>query len=430
MSAPPRIAIDGFNIAMARGTGVATYARVLAASLRGLGHTVDGVFGVPMSPNASDLMREVAFFDNFESVRARPAALSRRWWREWARAPFGLTAMRIPITGKVEARGFRSRLPTFDTILNVPELFSIASRYFRRTGRFLSIRVPETPAIMHWTYPLPIRLEGARNIYTVHDMVPLRLPYATLDDKGYHIRLMRGCLRNAARICTVSEASQADILALFPQAAGRVVNTYQSVVPAQGTLDLTEEELQRWLAGVFRLKFGGYFLYFGALEPKKNIGRLLEAYLFSFCRIPLVLVGGRAWKSEREAEIIAANRSIRQLDYVPFGQLTRLIRGAKAVIFPSLSEGFGLPVIEAMALGTPVLTSREGSLPEIAGEAALLVDAYDTDDIAEGMRRLDSDAELRARLSARGVAQARRFDSASYQRRLSAFYDDVLREPV
>jgi glycosyltransferase involved in cell wall biosynthesis len=202
------------------------------------------------------------------------------------------------------------------------------------------------------------------------------------------------------------------------------------VVPAQGTLDLTEEELQRWLAGVFRLKFGGYFLYFGALEPKKNIGRLLEAYLFSFCRIPLVLVGGRAWKSEREAEIIAANRSIRQLDYVPFGQLTRLIRGAKAVIFPSLSEGFGLPVIEAMALGTPVLTSREGSLPEIAGEAALLVDAYDTDDIAEGMRRLDSDAELRARLSARGVAQARRFDSASYQRRLSAFYDDVLREPV
>jgi glycosyltransferase involved in cell wall biosynthesis len=385
-----------------------------------------------MSERASDLMREVVFFDSFgqDRGRRRPLPLSRNWWREWVAAPFGLPVMRVPITGKVESRNFRGRLPAFDRVLNVPDLFATASRYFRRTGQFLPIRVPDTPAIMHWTYPLPIRVIGARNVYTIHDMVPLRLPYTTLDDKGYHIRLIRGCLRHGARICTVSEASRQDIETFFPQATGHVVNTYQSVVAAQDALAVPEVDLQRWLAGVYGLEFRGYFLYFGALEPKKNISRMLDAYLSSACTAPLVLVGGRAWKSEREAEIIAKHKSIEQIDYVPFGNLTRLIRGAKAVVFPSLSEGFGLPVIEAMALGTPVLTSKEGSLPEIAGAAALLVDAYDVDDIADGLRRLEDDAELCARLSASGVMQAGRFDLASYRQRLSVFYDELLSEPA
>jgi glycosyltransferase involved in cell wall biosynthesis len=256
----------------------------------------------------------------------------------------------------------------------------------------------------------------------------LRLPYATLDDKGYHIRLVRGCLRHAARICTVSEASKQDIVALFPGAAGRVVNTYQAVVPSAEALEQSDDDLRRLLAGVFDLSLREYFLYFGALEPKKNITRLLDAYLSSECRVPLVLVGGRSWKNEREAQVIAAHSSIRQLDYLPFGQLIRLIRGAKAIMFPSLSEGFGLPVIEAMALGTPVLTSREGSLPEIAGNAALFVDAYDSDDIAAGMRRLDNDADLRAHLSTSGVEQAKRFSIAAYQQRLLTFYDEILSE--
>ena len=422
-----RIGIDGFNMAMRRGTGIATYGRVLSQCLTELGHPVDVVFGMPMSPRASSLMREVAFFNSFgqDGGRAAPTPLGRRWWRELLHAPFGLAAQEIPITGKVEARIFRSRMPSFKRILNVPDLFALAPRHFRRTGSFLKISVPDPPAIMHWTYPLPIRLAGARNVYTVHDMVPLRLPYATLDDKGYHMRLIRGCLRHGASLCTVSEASARDIVSLFPQAAGRVVNTYQSVEPAPA---VAEDELRLMLEGLFDLRLRAYFLFFGALEPKKNIARLLDAYLSSGCKIPLVLVGGRSWQSEREVQIIAAHESVRPFDYVPFEQLTRLIAGARAVLFPSLSEGFGLPVVEAMALGTPVLTSREGSLPEIAGEAALLVDAYDTADMAAGMRRLESDDALCETLRARGGPQAARFGRDAYKLRISEFYAALLRK--
>jgi glycosyltransferase involved in cell wall biosynthesis len=414
---------------MPRGTGIATYGRVLSQCLTALGHPVDVIFGVPLSPKASELMREVAFFNTLGQDNDRPPAtlFSQRWWTEAIYTPLSLPVLQIPITGKVEARGLRDRLPRFDRLLNASNLFSVAARTFRRTGRFLTLTVPNPPAVMHWTYPLPIRLVGARNVYTIHDLVPLRLPYTTLGDKSYYLRLIRACLRHAARICTVSEASLQDIITLFPDAAGRVFNTYQSVVPADEALAVSEENLRRWLGGVFGLAFRGYFLFFGALEPKKNIARLLDAYLSSGCATPLVMVGGRGWKSEREAKVIAAHDSIRHIDYLPAAQLSRVIRGAKAVMFPSLSEGFGLPVIEAMALGTPVLTSREGSLPEVAGAAAFLVDAYDAEDIAAGMRCLDSDAELRARLSAAGLAQAKSFGMDNYKLRLQTFYADLLR---
>jgi glycosyltransferase involved in cell wall biosynthesis len=429
---PARIGIDGFNIAMARGTGIATYGRVLSQCLAALGHPVDVIFGLPIALDASDLLREVLFFDTFgqDTKVRRSRVLGPGWWREVFATPFARPAAIVPITGKVETRGLRHRLPSFDRILNVADLFSLAARHFRRTGRFLTITAPDPPAVMHWTYPLPVSLLGARNVYTIHDMVPLRLPSATLDNKTYHVRLIRGCLRHAARICTVSETSRQDIIALFPEAADQVVNTYQSVVPAPDALAAEDDELRRLLGGVFGLSLRGYFLYFGAVEPKKNIVRLLEAYLASGCQIPLVLVGGRAWKAEREAELIAEHAQIRQIDYVPFDQLSRLIRGARAVVFPSLSEGFGLPMVEAMALGTPVLTSREGALPEVAGQAAFFVDAYDGEDIAAGMRRLEHDDGLCAELSAAGVVQARRFDLGAYQQRLAAFYADVLRLPV
>jgi glycosyltransferase involved in cell wall biosynthesis len=184
---------------------------------------------------------------------------------------------------------------------------------------------------------------------------------------------------------------------------------------------------------VFGLTPRGYFLFFGALEPKKNIGRLLEAYLSAGTATPLVIVGGKGWKSEGELGLLQLRGEpagdgprIRRIDYLPFGTLQRLIRGARAVLFPSLSEGFGLPVAEAMALGTATLTSTEASLPEIAGDAAVLVDPYDVQAIAQGIRRLDQDAELRAALEAAGPRQAARFGAAAYQARLTEMYAGVM----
>jgi glycosyltransferase involved in cell wall biosynthesis len=428
-----RIGIDGFNLAMSRGAGVATYARVLSRCLADLGHPVDVLYGLAISPRASPMMREVGFFDRLEQEeRAAPMpVISSRWWRELAASWRGCGAMEIPVTGLVDRRGFR--MPAFDRILNVPNLFSFARRHFQLYGRFLRVRVPDPPEIMHWTYPLPIVLEGGHNIYTVHDLVPLRLPHTTLDHKGYYLRLIRGCIVTAAQICTVSEASRADILRLFPQAAGKVTNTYESVDVLELPLP-DAQELVDFLSGVFGLAPRGYFLFFGSLEPKKNIGRLLEAYLSAGTSTPLVLVGAQTWKFERELSLLkqlgggeAGGPQIRQIEFLPFATLQRLIRGARAVLFPSLYEGFGLPVVEAMALGTPTLTSTEGSLAEIAGKTSVLVDPYDTQAIARGIRRLDQDEALRRHLSDAGPRQAARFGAVPYRAALSAMYDTVLR---
>ena len=107
--------------------------------------------------------------------------------------------------------------------------------------------------------------------------MPLRLPFTTLDNKGGYLSLLQGCLRWGDGICTVSEASRRDILALLDAPPDRVTNTYQSAAP--GPMPVDDAGLAGWLAGVFGLQRDGYMLFFGALEPKKNVGRLLEAYL-------------------------------------------------------------------------------------------------------------------------------------------------------
>lgn len=434
----PRIMIDGFNLALPRGTGVATYGYSLAANLKDMGHQVEGLYGLRMGFNPR--LREVMFFESLGKLHE--TKVSRRfgwgWTKEMSALALAPRAKLVPRTGRVETGPFTHRLPTFDRLLTIPDLFDRGARHFRRFRRFLTVRVPDPPAIMHWTYPFPVRLAGARNIYTLHDLVPLRLPYATLDNKRAYWRLIRETVRTADHIVTVSDASRDDIQALFRAPADRVTNTYQSVrVPAylQG---LGDTEVEAAVSGVFNLPYQGYFLFFGAVEPKKNVGRLLEAYLSLSTDTWLVIAGTRAWQADEELRLLdrdetqplrANFRRVRRVGYLPRSLLMRLVRGAKAVTFPSLYEGFGLPVLEAMQLGVPVLTSRTSSLPEVAGEAAVLVDPYDVRDIAAGLRALDSDAALRARLAAAGRIQAARYSDAAYQQRLAALYADVLGRP-
>jgi glycosyltransferase involved in cell wall biosynthesis len=187
------------------------------------------------------------------------------------------------------------------------------------------------------------------------------------------------------------------------------------------------------LEGVFNLGWKDYFLHFGAIEPKKNLGRIVEAYLASGSKTPLVLIGGRAWLDEGETALLSqvkrdggpnADR-IRQYEYMPFSLLVSLIRGARATLFPSLYEGFGLPVLESMALSTAVLTSTGGSLPEVAGDAAIVVDPYDVQGIARGIQALDADHAMNAECVARGLIQAARFTPEAYQERLRALYANV-----
>jgi glycosyltransferase involved in cell wall biosynthesis len=434
-----RIMIDGRNLGLEKGTGVATYARNLSYCLHDMGFEVDLLYGSRASPGHTDLMKEIAFFDT-------NAGDSPRWLKalraakDVAMAPFGHAATRVPITGTVIADNFRSRLPYFDRIFNSPEVFSRAHTLFGVLNRMHKVHLSSKPDLMHWTYPLAIRVPGIPNVYTLHDLVPLRLPYTTLDNKRRYFKLIAKIARSADHIVTVSESSKDDIVRMFGVSPKRITNTYQSVSIPGKYANKPPDVVEREVEGTFGLTYKQYFLFWGSIEPKKNVGRMIEAYLSSGVKAPLVMVGAQAWKSEEELRLLyddnirsliqignetrVKNRVI-QLSYVPFPLLVSLIKGAKATLFPSLYEGFGLPVLESMLLGTPVISSTTASVPEVAGEAAILVNPYDAGKIADAIRYVDGDADLRASLITRGLKQAGLFSEDNYKKKLQIVYGEL-----
>lgn len=436
---PIRIGIDGYNLAMPHGTGVATYGMVLARTLRAMEYQVEGVFGLDVGQDA--VLREVMFFDRFARGQGMPGKKLKSAL-EFIASPLRRRAVTVPMEGAVEARTFRERLPHFDRVVSSPYLFEIAHKRYSLTRLFTTLTMDNPPDIMHWTYPVPIRLKGARNIYTLHDLVPLKLPFTTLDFKKTYFRIIRECIRSADHICTVSESSRNDIIARFGIAEGRITNTYQAALGAgAASVDLAGVDAlaeERAIERVYGLKKDGYFLYFGAIEPKKNLGRLIEAHLGRNTKTPLVIVGSQGWQSDQELRLLPPKLGggamfqnkraspVMRLGYLPRAMLEPLMRGSRAVLFPSLYEGFGLPVLEAMQAGAPVLTSDTSSLPEVGGDAALYVDPYDTGSIGAALERLDNDAELRETLRAGGREQAELFSMARYAERLRPVYEQVL----
>ncbi|HYZ34723.1 MAG TPA: glycosyltransferase, partial [Crenalkalicoccus sp.] len=432
----PLLFLDGYNLALEQGTGVATYARNLSFALGELGYQVGVLYGGRGSPSLDPLIREIAFFD--ERVGNPPAWLTLlRRGRRLVRAPVGEFAAPVPVTGRVIATTFRDRLPHFDALWNAMDAFQQAHANYRVFGTRLKLRIPEAPALMHWTYPLPTLVPGTRNIYTLHDLVPLRLPYTTLDHKRRYFRLNRMLGQLADHIVTVSENSKRDIVSLLGVPEERVTNTYQAVTIPRRFTEMPMPAVRAEVAGSFGLEAGRYWLFFGAIEPKKNVGRLIQAFLASGVEGPLVLVGKKAWKSEqelrllfddhirwlvREGDSLRTRHKVMLLDYAPFRLLVGLIRGARAVLFPSLYEGFGLPALEAMLLGTPVITSNTASMPEVVGDAALTVDPYDISALVQAIQAVDGDEVLRARLAAAGPRRAALFSPERYAARLAALY--------
>lgn len=424
--------IDAYNIARPQGTGVATYGRNLAGAAVGLGHDVHLLFGTRTGHSRKQpMLNEIALAEGDEGGAAATRRL--RLTCQIAAATRGVltarTAQEIALSGEVilppglKLDGAR--------YWNTAELYGLAHGAFRVTGQFT--RVSGTPAALaHWTYPLPVKATGAANVYTLHDLVPLRLPHTTADRKQTYLNLARRIAREADHILTVSEHSRADIIRILGVEEARVTNLYQSTDIAALMAGVSEAQVAREVEGLLGTGMRGYYLFFGAIEPKKNIARLLEAYLASGSPHPLVIVGAPGWGSARDVALIAqfaaldAGKRIKRLDYLPRQTLATVIAGARGVVFPSLYEGFGLPVLEAMALGTPVITSTTSSLPEVAGAAALLVDPLDVRAIARAIGTLDSDEGAGTELSRAGLAQAERFSPAAYRARLAGFYTQIL----
>ena len=433
------ILYEAHNLTLSGGTGVATYARALAQAAGRLGYDVDGLFGVERGLTRGDHhLNEVLAFDAIDDDKwLSPLEVA---WRN-VRYPFnalgGLRPIELPRSGLVMGP-IAEALQPFRRVFAATRLIDIAMAHFKIYGRLAQIRLPDRPDVFHATHPVPLALKGCANIYTIHDLVPLRLPYTTLDNKKYFYRLLTTLARTADHIVTVSEYSRRDIVEHLGIDERRVTNTYQAVdIPPQ-LLARRDVEVADDLAKHFGLPFGGYFLFYGAIEPKKNVARLVDAYAASGSRLPLIIAGGGGWQNKADMRKIGdarfvsyrldgrsmrRERQVRRLEYLPRDQLISLVRGARALLFPSIYEGFGLPVIEAMTLGTPVVTSDGSSLTEVAGGAALLVDPYSIDSIAWAIRAIEADSDLRGELVERGREQAKKFSTSAYDERLRQLYE-------
>lgn len=431
--AAPRVWMDGFPLTLSHGTGITTYARGHAATLRALGVRLGMLYGRPLPRIADAGEREVRFFD------ARVLAGRSLPHRAFGllRDPRGPLAQPIPIARMVDTTATSAityesfataNLPELDELWNGDDIFGRAQLHFALRRSLMPVRLPEAPPrLMHWTHIHPIRLAGTRNIYTVHDLIPLRLPWATLDFKANWLNTVRKLAQEADHIVTVSEHARQDLIQQIGIAQDRITNTYQAVFPPQFGMDeaMSVARLRR----AHQLEPRGYFLFLSRIEPRKNLVRMLDAYIASGSQLPFIIVGGLAHHGKQELRLLteangtrSADGRIRYLGYVPQLDVEILLRHARALCFPSLYEGFGLPAVEAMQMGTAVLTSNTSCLPEVVGDAAMTVTPTDTRALAEALRALDQNDDLRARYEAAGPARAAEFSPERYAARLRALY--------
>lgn len=350
------------------GTGVATYSSVLTRALSGQDRTWLAIEGGGEAPS--------------------------RYGR-WLRA----------------ARPGPRQAERADRAITCPDLFREAQVHFDIWRRPMEVACPGPPGIVHWTYPVPLRLAGWRNVYTFHDTIPIDHPDLSPITTRRYRRMLVALIAGASGIVTVSDAAKRDIERLFAPPPAFVVNLGEAVEVAHAPVPLP--------AG---LAPGRYLLHCGTIEPRKNVARLIAAWRVSGAELPLVLAGPAGWRS---APILAKAGGTIHLDYLPRDALLATIAAARALVMPSLAEGFGLPVAEAMALGTPVVTSVDGALAETAGGAALTVDPRDTTALAAALRRVAKDDLLCERLAAAGKARSAAFSIDAFGRRLAAFYEQV-----
>jgi glycosyltransferase involved in cell wall biosynthesis len=283
----------------------------------------------------------------------------------------------------------------------------------------------------HYVLPLLCRVPA---VVTIHDCIHLLFPQYLPNRLAWqYARFMMGsAIHRAALIFTVSEASRNDILRFYPEADPELLQVVPNAIDEAIVADPGEEETQR-VKERYQIR-GRFVLYAGNIKPHKNLERLVAAFGRlkqhpSFEDVKLLIIGdevNRYGSLRRAVEAAGVRQDVRFFGFVPDRTLSALYRLASVFAFPSLYEGFGLPPLEAMACGTPVVTSNLSSLPEVVGDAAVLVDPYQPEDIARGLERVLSDDALRADLSARGRARAQEFSWERSVRAIHAGYLKVL----
>ena len=287
--------------------------------------------------------------------------------------------------------------------------------------------------LFHATHYVLPPLTRRRSIVTIHDCIHLMFPQylPSRMAHGYAKAFLWSATQQAQRILTVSEASKRDILKLFDVPPERVAVIYNAI---DERFRLTPDEAQVARVRERYQLDDAFVLYVGNIKPHKNVVRLIDAFAkvrqAGLDHLKLLVIGDEITRHtalRRAVHRGKLHKHVRFLGFVPTETLSILYRLASVFVFPSLYEGFGLPPLEAMACGTPVVTSNISSLPEIVGDAAILIDPYDSTSIANGILQALSDATLREKLRTRGLARVQRYSWERSVGQVREIYDEVLR---
>lgn len=331
------------------------------------------------------------------------------------------------VTRKEAVDRFTNRWPNFSVRPTLPHTPIV------RIPLILSAELRRQPVdVLHVQFTAP-PFSPCPVVVSIHDLSFEHLPETFKWRSRNQLKAtVRRSARAAARVIALSEHARQDIIETYALAADHV-RTIPLAASDRFHPVTDEDELQR-VRQTYGIE-GEYILTVGAIQPRKNLARLIAAYARLRKSRPevnlpkLVFAGKCAWLFEetlRTIQELQLTESVILTGYVPEKDLPALYSGALCFVYPSYFEGFGLPPLEAMKCGAPVITGNRTSLPEVVGDAALLVDPFDVDALGAAMNRLISDSELRAELTTKGLERAKLFDWRETARQTLAVYQEAV----
>ncbi|MDR1466337.1 MAG: glycosyltransferase family 4 protein [Treponema sp.] len=303
-------------------------------------------------------------------------------------------------------------------------LFPLPYRWFFRTNADI---------VHFFNFIVPPGVKG-KKIVTIHDLTFRRFPETVRARTKYRLKWsMAKAIKRADRIIAVSEWTKQEILRFYRYPAEKISVIYNGVDAGVYHTGLDPVDIERVCER--RRIPKNYILYLGTIEPRKNLERLIKAYSLFKVKYPdspaLVLAGKKGWRYERiiqAYEESAARENIIWTGYVTEEEKPLLLAGAVFFCFPSLYEGFGMPILEAFACGTPVLTANNSSLVEVAGDAAFFVDALSIQDICDKLEQMYLNRDVRAALRRKGLERVKQFSWEKSAEKLHSIYEAALKE--